>query len=141
MENTKKSYEISFLLRDEGGISVLVKHLSRFEAEITDEGEVKEIKLSYPINKLQSAYSGCIHFDMLPASVAELTATLKLESVIIRFLVVTPPFAKSRSQRGAATPLGPERQSASAKVKPAIEPEAEISNDALEAKLEEILNK
>ncbi len=141
MEEERKSYEIAFLLRSLEGIGALVKHLNNLGAEIISEGEVKELKLTYPIKHLNSAYFGYVHFNFQPDSIAGLNETLKLQEGILRFLIITPPFTKNRSERLQGGPIKPERKPILPPVTPLSESGTEISNDALEAKLEEILNK
>ena len=45
-ETTKRAYEISYLLKSEEDVGVIVKLLSDLGAEIVNESAVSEIKLS-----------------------------------------------------------------------------------------------
>ena len=139
MENALKSYEIGYLVRSEEGARILLNHLKRLGAEISFEAGVKGIKLTYPIRHLSSAYFGYNHFEIDPGIIGSLNDSLKLDSEIMRFLIVTPPFLRGdKSSRPSPEPTQPRRT-----VKPRAEtsiPSA-ASNDLLEEKLEEILNK
>ena len=137
----RKSYEIGYLVRDEEGTSALVGHLKRYDAEVLLEGETRSIKLAYPVRHLLSAYFGYIHFKVDPGVIGDLNNALKLNSQIIRFLIVTPPFTKERSQRLGTEPVRPEKRAIKPNIEFSEKPEAVVSNDLLEEKLEEILNK
>jgi len=136
-ETTSKPYEIGYLVKSEEGTSVLIGHLKRLGAEILFEGEVRSIKLSYPVRHQSAAYFGYIHFEIHPELIGNLNDALKLDNQITRFLLITPPFVKDRSH-------GPE--SVSTQSRRVIKPKTEVnegvavSNDLLEEKLEEILN-
>ena len=134
-----KSYEIGYLVKDEEGTSALVSHLKRYEAEILFEGETKGIKLAYLVQHLLSAYFGYIHFKVDPGVIGDLNNALKLNSQIIRFLIITPPFTKERSQRLGTESVRPEKRAIKPNVEFSEKPEVAVSNDLLEEKLEEIL--
>ena len=137
----RKPYEIGYLVRDEEGTSALVGHLKRYEAEILFEGETKSIRLAYLVRHLLSAYFGYIHFKVDPGVIGDLNNALKLNSQIIRFLIVTPPFTKERSQRSGTESVRSEKRAVKPNVEFSEKPEVAVSNDLLEEKLEEILNK
>ncbi len=135
-EKASKPYEIGYLIRSEEGTSALIGHLKRLGAEILFEGEVKSIKLTYPIEHYSSAYFGYIHFEIHPEFISNLNDALKLDNQITRFLIITPPFLNNRSHGPESVPTQSRR---------VIKPKAEVnegvavSNDLLEEKLEEIL--
>lgn len=135
-EKALKSYEIGYLARGEEGTGAIISHLKRLGAVISFEGEVKSIKLTYPVEHLPSAYFGYVHFKIQPELIGSLNDALKLDSQITRFLVITPPFAKERGQK-------PSFESAQMRriAKPKVEggEGVAVSNDLLEEKLEEIL--
>ncbi|PIP46558.1 MAG: hypothetical protein COX15_00295 [Candidatus Colwellbacteria bacterium CG23_combo_of_CG06-09_8_20_14_all_42_19] len=127
-ETTKRAYEISYLLKSEEDVGVIVKLLSDLGAEIVNESAVSEIKLSYPIKKEIRACFGYLHFNLDTESVKKLNGALQLNSKVLRFLIITPPFVKTQSRR----------ESYEERTKPVVEQRVDISNDALEEKLEEI---
>lgn len=129
----QKEYEISFLLKDEGALSGVDSILSAEKAEVTHRGPVKEIRLEYPIKKAETAHFGFYHFRALPEAVARMNDALILKEGVLRFLIVTPPLAtaqfapRSEIRREPAMPSQPPASSGA------------LSNEALEEKLEEIL--
>ncbi|MBI2593012.1 MAG: 30S ribosomal protein S6 [Candidatus Colwellbacteria bacterium] len=131
-EEQMASYEISFLTREEGDFQALLKHLSDYEAEIVSESGLNKIKLAYPIKNHEEAYFGYLNFRMDRGEVVKLERALKLDSKIIRFLIVRglPKGAiVRREEYPRAREIGPVSEA----------PKAGISNEALEKKLEEIL--
>ncbi len=139
MDSEKKSYEISFLVRNESDVQAILSHLSRIGAEILNEGNVSEVRLAYPINKLHSANFGWICFDVVPEKIAELNSALRLDEKIMRHLVITPPITKTEKKR-PAKPSPAKTETASDSVQTSSSNSGEISNEELEKKLEEILN-
>ncbi len=125
---SKKAYEISYLLKAEEDASLVIQALSDLGAEIVNESAVSEIRLSYPINKETKAYFAYLHFNLDPELVVKLRDALQLNTKVLRFLIVTPPFVKSQ----------PRREVSEFRAKPVEFPHIELSNDALEERLEEI---
>lgn len=127
-ETIRRAYEISYLLKVEEDVGVIVNLLSQLGAEIINEGTVSEIRLAYTIKKETKAYFGYLHFNLDAELITKLRDELHLESKVLRFLIVTPPFVKTQTRR----------ESLIDRPKPAVEQRVELSNDALEEKLEEI---
>ncbi len=132
-EKTVKSYEVSFLVRNEEDAAAVVKKLSDHGAEIFNEGSLSQLRLAYPIEKEESAYFGYMHFKATPDAVKGLSGSLKLESKIIRFLIITPPLEKTFARRPDF------RRPAERSEAPTLESKTEpLSNAQLEERLEEI---
>lgn len=127
-ETTRRAYEISYLLKTEEDIGVIMNLLSQLGAEILNEGAVAEMRLAYPIKKEVRAYFGYLHFNLDSELVVKLRNELKLNNKILRFIIVTPPFVKTQSRRESQM----ERPRLVAQERP------DISNVDLEEKLEEI---
>lgn len=144
MEDSR-TYEISFLLRQEQNIEILMAALKNIGAEIINEGQITEIKLAYPIRKMKSAHFGYLIFEALPSRLKELRDALMLDEDILRFLIVTPPIRKPLTQlvkneaaAGTETVLpGEEDKMAPGRREKQIE---QVSNEELNKKLEEILS-
>lgn len=132
MQKDTKTYEISFLATTEDGVGGVTKHLNQVGAKVTDPGKIEHINLSYPIKKHSSAYMGVIHFELSPEEIASLRDVLKFEEGILRYTIVTPPFAKSEEPQ----PRGP--RVTKEVVERASSGDSLASNADLEAKLEEI---
>jgi ribosomal protein S6 len=130
IEQDKKEYEISFLLKDEAGISALQNVLARFECSVISQSEIRRIVLAYPIKKETSALFGYAYVLMAPSQVQEISHELRLEGGILRFLVIADPI---KHLLNAPTEVAP--QSSSTDERPA----RVVTNEDLEKKLEEIL--
>lgn len=128
----KKEYEISFLLKHEGDAQEVLKLLKQHGAEITFEGPLKHLQLTYKIKHHTEASFGYLHFKLAPGHLAELNHDLGTKPAIIRFLIITPPFMRARvsQPKREAPPIQPSTQPKSA---------LPLSNEALEKKIEEIL--
>jgi len=122
----KKFYEIGFVSNTEDGKLEVVKLIKNLEGEILKEGEISKIKLAYPIKKQSSGFFSFLQFLLKPENIPSLKKTLKLNSSILRFLVVKLKEKEKEKIRSAS-------------VKP-INPKAVdiLSNKELEKKIEEI---
>ena len=125
-----KDYEISFLLRQEKEAEDVLKLLKREGAEIISEGTLKKIPLAYKIKKQSEAYFGYLHFRMFKDKVKSLEKDILTTSAILRSLIVTPPFVRSKPEPRARPRIAPA---------PAAQIGAPLSNEAIERKIEEIL--
>lgn len=128
-----KEYEIAFLARDEKEAEGVLGVIARFGAEVIFHGPVEKISLAYPIKKETSAYFGYFHFTLDSQKIASLARELRMNSAVIRFLIVSPPFVKTKAKIIQKTKRTPQ---------PAVDRKIEplpLSNEALEKKIEEIL--
>ncbi|MEK7180961.1 MAG: 30S ribosomal protein S6 [Patescibacteria group bacterium] len=140
MENTEKidnkNYEISFLSKTEEGPAVVSRLLKQHQFDIVSEGPVRKIILAYKIKKETQAFFGFFHMNGSPESLTAISHDLSINPEILRFLFITPPFAKAKDQAStkprASRPLV-------AKAEPEVKPSMPLSNEALERKIEEIL--
>ena len=126
-----KNYEISFLTHTEEGVGLVIKHLNQLGAQIVNEGKIEQRRLAYPIKKHESAYFGCIQFALDPENVHALKEAIKFDKSILRYLVVTPPISTEANQRK-------NRVQKQERIQKEIG-DGVLSNEDLEAKLEEIL--
>lgn len=132
-QETNKEYEISFLAHGEAGAGSVINHLGGVGAEISNEEKIDQITLAYPIKGHTSAHFGCVHFKASPEDIGKLRDALKFEEGILRYLIVTPPFSRSEPIQ-----TGRDRIVAKETPKPTSTTSG-VSNEDLEAKLEEIL--
>lgn len=144
---TKKQYEISFLLKADGSAEAVADLLKKSGMEIVTEGRLNEIRLAYPIARENSARFGCIVFSSLPEDIAALKEKMPFLKDVIRFLIVTPPIAKSvrrnfgESGRPAIGVVPGEIPSETASAeKEAVPDSGEVNEVELDKKLEEILS-
>lgn len=133
----KKEYELSFLLRNEEGINTLQSVFSRFGYEITSQSEIKRIVLAYPIKKETSALFGYVYFMASPETVHNFMRELRLESMILRVLLISKPIKRSIPYGGEGTTS---RDQTEKKEQSIEKPADAVTNEDLEKKLEEILN-
>lgn len=138
MEKEQKNYEIGFLIKTEEDKNEIIKALEEQKVSIAKNGGLLRIKLAYQIKKESSAYFDYIIFLAYPEAIEKISKNLKLNSKILRFLIITPPTVKIQK-------LAPRfKKDIAPKIvvrKPVIEkiPLQQISNEMLEKKLEEIL--
>ena len=128
----KKRYELAFLLESIEAEDELIKMCVAQGAEALGEGAASLVQLSYPIRKKSSAFFGSITFSALPGQIRGLSQALSRLPRVLRTLVVASP-EQVIPARVPGSPRPPE-----AKPIPPLRPAA-LSNEALEAKLEEIL--
>lgn len=135
----KKAYEISLLAKEEAAFNQLATLIKQHGGEIALEPQVKRINLAYEIKKENSAHFGFLHFLMNPEEAHLLGKELQNNPVILRFLLITPPFTKAKpSSRPSKAPRAPVSKPFPESV--SNHQSLPLSNEALEKKIEEILN-
>jgi ribosomal protein S6 len=151
----KKEYELAFLLRSEDAASDVVSVLKKHDAEIIKQSSLLRQKLAYPIKKETQAVFGYVTFSLDAGEAASLDRDLRFHPQVLRFLLITPPVAKTKneqvaqerktaeiSQKAVSTPSH-DNASYETKAKRPKKVEKshfeDLSNEALEKKLEEIL--
>ena len=139
MNEERKNYEIAFLVKSEEDQEGIRKILRNFQLPVIDGDRISKIKLAYPIKKENFAYSGYLHFSGSPQDIGNLTESLKNEPKILRFSVITQPIVKKDEHRVVERVSSRQTQEAAPQL-PKKTPRTEVlSNEALEKKLEEIL--
>ena len=140
-DKLKKLYEVSFLTQSENGVAPIVGHLTKFGAEEMSEGELRKVKLAYPIDKHESAFFGFINCKLPAESISKINEAAKLDKEILRVMVVEPQPNRG-SESDVQSDRGPRDSGRTPKQrlskKEAVGTEA-LSNELLEEKLEEIL--
>lgn len=129
MSEDAKTYEISYLVKDSAGEQEVLKVLNQNQAEILRQGVLSEIRLAYPIKKHQSAQFGFVQFAAMPENVVQIKSALSLSPQILRILVISIS-KPTEAQKPLAKKPEPEIKEAPSNI---------LSNEALEKKLEEIL--
>ncbi|MDP1719277.1 MAG: 30S ribosomal protein S6 [bacterium] len=127
-DESKKEYEISYLLADPALEAEVLAIFKQNGASINYQRPVSSIALAYEIEKHTSAYFGFCHLSLDTQSVKPIDATLRLKKGVLRFLIITPPV--KMPVPGEAFAGKPEKK---------VSAPAAISNEALSEKLEEIL--
>ncbi len=125
------SYELAFLLEEPGREAEIDRAVASAGGTVEVRSPVRQIRLAYPIKKQGSAYFGFVQFRAPRAGAAAIGKALALSPGVLRHIVVAaaerPPAREPRFAPRAPEP------------KPAPAPSEILSNEALEAKLEEIL--
>ena len=131
----KKDYEIGFIAKDETGVQKISEVLKRFGADVFFAGPVAKIALAYKINKEPQGFFGFFHFSIEPQRIKEIDHELKVDSSVLRVLIIHPPFLKQKKESRGRMTYAPKPE-VSLESKPTS---GHLSNEALEKKLEEIL--
>ena len=111
---------------------------------VVNKGQVKEIKLAYPIKKQTIAHFGFLQFKAVPDAVRGIVESLALNTSVLRTLVVSSP-AKLEQKRGELKFPRTRAPKEEVSVPVAVPFEKRgggggmLSNEALEERLEEIL--
>ncbi|MBI4086035.1 MAG: 30S ribosomal protein S6 [Candidatus Liptonbacteria bacterium] len=132
--NDRKSYEIAFLVRSEEDAQQVIKLLKAAGAEVALEGAISKLNLAYPIKKEHSAHFGYFHFLLETEKVKQLEDSVRINSLILRSLIITPPFVKNKARS-----FLPSRRRPPVFSQPAERKTQSLSNEALEKQLKEIL--
>lgn len=133
----KKSYELAFLVKEESAVHDLRRIVEQHEVEIQSESQLKKINLAYKIKKVGEAYFGFLRLFSEPAAMQSLARDLRTSPTTLRFLVVVLP----RENRGSGeSHPRPERPSLRRlPIAREVRQSQPLSNEALEKKIEEIL--
>lgn len=140
-DNDEKLYEVSFLAKSENGAATMIEHLTRFGAEILNEGNLKKMKLAYPIEKEESAYFGSMSCKLPRDTISKISDAVKLDKEIMRILILDsePIREKTEEQSLGRAPNEPTRLVEQKPTRRVEQDDSVISNELLEEKLEEIL--
>ncbi|RJQ29341.1 30S ribosomal protein S6 [Candidatus Parcubacteria bacterium] len=134
----KRDYELSFLVQREEAAREVQRLLAQHGGEMASEGQLRKIQLAYPVKKETEAYFGFLSARLHPASAKLLERDLETSAAVLRFLIIRLPSSRAVSaslQRPRVRPPFVRRE-------PSPEPQrrtASLSNEALEKKIEEIL--
>lgn len=152
MEEEVKNYEIGFLVASEQNKEELEKTLESHQLSIIDPGQVSKTKLAYPIKKESFAYFGFLYFSGASENVERLKNELKMNAKILRYLIISRPTLEREESSKRFTEsflmakksladqrTSPETSAPSRPIKKAPARTEVLTNEALEKKLEEIL--
>ncbi|MEK7508094.1 MAG: 30S ribosomal protein S6 [Patescibacteria group bacterium] len=140
-----RDYEIAFLLQQEELLSNILKVFGQYKIEIKSEGSVKKIRLAYDIAKAKEAYFVFFHVSALPDDMKLLEAALKNNAQVLRFLILrlfgTKVERDEASKRSSRPSFRPSLRRSAGLSPAAVDSRqsSAISNEALEKKIEEIL--
>lgn len=142
-EKDKKEYELALLLKSEGDASGVTMLVGQHNGEGISEPRAKRLQLSYEIKGHTEAVFVYFTFKMFGADIKALEHDLNTRADVLRFMVIASP---APAERTAASPMPPReerRPRTTAYTPPAEAPKPPaprpLSNEALEKKIEEIL--
>ena len=141
-DKDKKEYELGLLLKSEEDTADIVKFVAQHGGEMLSEPRAKRLALAYEIKGNKEATFTYFNFRAFGDEVKSLEHDLNSRQDVIRSLLViaTPP-NEPRSSFGAG-PM-PRRGGKPMRSAPPSEPSTQksqsLSNEALEKKIEEIL--
>lgn len=138
-KSEKKDYEISFVIKNQSEGNSISELLSQLEASVIYRSPVSEIYLAYPVKKSKQGYFGYMHFSAFPEAVSKLGAALNLNSLVLRFLIISPPVGIAEKFSGQKPEGKISSRVKSTEAASAVPKSGMLTNEALEEKLEEIL--
>ncbi len=145
-DKEKKLYELAILVKDEADMQGVLALLTQYNAEALSEPRAKKLALAYKIKKHTEAIFVSLTFRVFPDDAKNLERDLVTRKEIIRSLIMVAPKVSERPTTATPSfpsmrrgrPTTPYATSApAAEAKPA--PSRPLSNEALEKKIEEIL--
>jgi len=149
-DKDKKEYELALLLKSEDNLSGVLALVTAHNGEGASEPRAKRLQLAYEIKKHTEAVFVYLTFKMFGDDMKALEHELNSHADVLRFMVIASPAPAERPsaglmpQREERRPRSSNSHSSSAPAaapseasKPA--PSKPLSNEALEKKIEEIL--
>jgi ribosomal protein S6 len=147
-EKDRKEYELALLLKSEENLAGVLKLVAQHNAEGVSEPRAKRLQLAYEIKKHTEAVFVYFTFKAFGDDIKALEHDLNIHADVLRFMVIASPAPAERTATSAMPPREERRPrttgygSASAPAaetaRPAAAPKP-LSNEALEKKIEEIL--
>ncbi len=134
-----KRYEVSFVQKEEnaGEIRMLIE---KHGGVVLNEIPIVKIRLSYPIQKETQGFFGIIDCTFMPESIEKFSADAKLNKNILRCFVTIPQKGNGSDSRSSEErEKFPRKKRGSASPKPKTPFSPVLTNEALQEKLEEIL--
>lgn len=141
----KKEYEIAVLLKSEGDLANVLTLVGQHGGELSSETKSRNLALAYEIKKQKDAVFAYCNFKAFPDQVKELEHDLNNRQDVLRFLLIaSPPAAEKMAPamgalRRGRRPMRSSGPSSAPGAEPQKQPSKPLSNEALEKKIEEIL--
>lgn len=131
----KKEYEIAYLARTEEDAAAVVAMVRGEVNEIREERPAGRIKLAYEIEGESEAFFGVLKGMIEPLRAKALEDALRMDKRVLRSMIITVEIKGKR--KGGDSPRGEAMNPRPARP---MEPQSmPLSNEALEKKIEEIL--
>lgn len=94
-----KTYEITFITKEDEKEKPVKSILEGLGAKITDVSSLGQKTFTYPIKKEKAGFYTTVNFEIDPEKMAELNKKLGLEEEIIRFLLVSVKPAEQAAKK------------------------------------------
>jgi ribosomal protein S6 len=144
-EKDKKEYELAVLVKTEEDLAPVVALVRRHNGEMTAEPRAKKLGLAYEIKKNKEAVFAYMTFKAATQDAKTLEKDLVTAAEVIRSMIIASPAPAMTAAERQAMPMGrPERRPRTMRpsapmTEPKSAPASPLSNEALEKKIEEIL--
>jgi ribosomal protein S6 len=147
-EKDKKEYELALLLKSEDNLAGVLTLVGRHNADGITEPRAKRLQLAYEIKKHTEAVFVYFTFKMFGDDMKSLEAELNTYADVLRFMVIASPAPAERTATSVMPPREERRPRSNSYATPAASlssetprpaPSKPLSNEALEKKIEEIL--
>jgi ribosomal protein S6 len=139
----KKEYEIAVLLKTEGDLANVLTFIAQHGGEVISEAKARNLALAYEIKKQKEAVFAYCNFRAYPEEAKTLEHDLNSRQDVLRFLIIAspPPAEKAVPAMGVMRRGRRPTRTAGPTSEAATKPQAPrpLSNEALEKKIEEIL--
>lgn len=146
-DKDKKEYELALLLKSEDNLAGVLALVGQHNAEGISEPRAKRLQLAYEIKHHTEAVFVYFTFRMFGDDMKNLEHDLNIHADVLRFMVIASPAPAERTAASAMPPREERRPrtpsysgapSATAEAPKPAAPRP-LSNEALEKKIEEIL--
>ncbi len=147
-DKDKKEYELALLLNSEEDVAGVTTLVGQHNGEGISEPRAKRLQLAYEIKKHADAVFVYFTFKMFGDDIKALEHDLNIRADVLRFMVIASPAPAARTApsplpprdaRRSRTPSYSATPSASSAEAPRPTASKPLSNEALEKKIEEIL--
>lgn len=136
------NYEIFYLKKDENSKD-LKDFLTKQKAKILTEKEPRKTRFTYPIKKENVGFTGSFIFQMDPDGIKELIKEINLSNFLLRYMITKIDLSKNKTEdqgdvSGKRFERQQEKDRSSVQKSHQDYDKKELSNEALEKKIEEI---
>lgn len=144
-DKDKKEYELALLLKNESDLPGVLSLVGQHNAESISEPRAKRLQLAYEIKGQNEGVFAYLTFKMFGDDIKALEHDLNTRIEVLRFMVIASP---APAERTASSPLPPREERRPRTPNYSTTPVTEVpkptasrplSNEALEKKIEEIL--
>ena len=139
-EKDKKAYEIALLLKGEDDLAPVTEFVRQHNTEVVSEPRAKKLALAYKIKGNTEAVFVSFIVKMAPADAKQLEHDLQMRAGVIRSMVlIATPQSERPVSSGAPFPMPRRGRPSMESREPRPSAPQTLSNEALEKKIEEIL--